>query len=142
MKTSIWPSTDRLSGKELIGRQIWLRASSSKSGNFMVFDYKRSSDIYTLVSVHNGKTRQVRLRSRAQDWALLPKRSSSPENPVLEGTIIEFLWPQDRLAYHAMVYRHSRNGNKLNVLFYEVNRKEVLEGIPWTVVNPSPCRSD
>lgn len=143
MKTATWPRLEHLSGEDLVGREVYLHQPVRKRGAHIVFHYDVKKDQHKLVSARTGAVRTLRLHGlRSRDWVLIPKRPSTPKHPVLEGTIIEFVRPQNSLAYHAMVYKTSRSGKKLGVVICETERTEIIQGIPWDIVDPSPCRAD
>lgn len=126
-----------LEGHAIVGREINLKWSDGRRYDAVVVRYYHRDDEYKLVYPEDEGVEVASLQGR--EWHLLEKKISTPDRPVLIGSIIEFVYPKDQLKYQAMVYQHSENGEQLKVCYLDEHSTDAIGGRGWDFVTDSPC---
>lgn len=68
-----------------------------------------------------------------------PKKSKAHYHVILDGAIIEFVYPPDGEKYKAMVFDASANGDKIKIAYLDDHTTDTLEGRGWNFLTTSPC---
>lgn len=132
----------RLDGDDLIGREVLVRWDDDVWYDALVVTYYPVPDEYKLVYRADDAIEVSKLCDLR--WMLAPKKKARPNNPVLEGAIIEFEYPTDGKRYKAMIYNYTHGGERLKIAYIDDHTTDALKGGGWDFLTDSPCcaRSD
>lgn len=126
-----------LQGEALVGREINLVWEDGNRYDAVVVRYYKKDDEYKLVYIADDGVEVANIDDR--DWYLLSKRYSTPEDPVLIGAIVKFIYPDDKKMYKAMIYQAEPLGERLRVCYLDEHSTDAIGGRGWSFVTSSPC---
>lgn len=129
-----------LTGHQLVGREILICWEDGQWYDAIVVRYFPHSDEYKLAYRADEGIEIAPLRDRR--WTVAPKKSKSCHHVILDGAIIEFVYPPDGQRYKAMVFDASANGDKIKIAYLEEHTTDTLKGGGWDFLTTSPCISD
>lgn len=125
-------------GHALEGREVMICWEDGVWYNAVVVRYYPQHDEYKLVYRSDDGIEITSLANRR--WVLAPKkRQTDYSHPVLDGCIIQFLYPKDKKTYRAMVYDYSEGGGKLKICYINEHCTDNLKGGGWQFITDSPC---
>lgn len=133
-------SVQRPHGHALVGREVLVCWDDGVWYDAVVVCYFEKDDEYKLVYRADDGIEIACLRNRR--WLVAPKKLSTPKRPVLDGAIVEFLYPKDGIRYQAMIYDYSHRGERLKIAYLDEHTTDHLKGGGWDFISPSPCSED
>lgn len=139
-KTSLAPRDSDLLGHQLVGREILVCWDDGHWYDAVVIRYYPQADEYKLAYRSDEAIEITSLYNRR--WTVAPKKISSPSQVVLDGAIVEFMYPPDGLRYKAMIFDASASGDRIKVAYLDDHSTDHLKGRGWDFLTTSPCLRD
>lgn len=135
------PRDDSLIGHQLEGREILVYWEDDRRWyDATVVRYYPDSDKYYFV-YKSDKTIEI-ARLRDLRWVIAPKKRKTQSPLILNGAIIEFIYPYDGLPHRAMIFDYTDTGDFVNVAYLNEHATDTLGGEGWDFITTSPCILD
>lgn len=134
------PSLISLRQGPLTGREINIQWEDGELYLAIVVSYIPETDMHNIVYRRDGSLEKIGL-SDTPNWTVNPPRKPTPGKPVLEGAIVEFFLPTDKKTYFGMVFKHSKEKEKLKlkVAFLDQTATINLRSTSFKFITSSPC---
>lgn len=129
-----------LMGYELVGREILICWSDGQWYDAVVIRYYPESDEYKIAYRADEGVEIAPLHNRR--WTVAPKKRKSRGRVILDGAIIEFMYPPDGVRYKAMIFDASANGDRIKIAYLDEHTTDTLKGGGWDFLTSSPCVLD
>lgn len=126
-----------LIGEQIVGREILICWDDGMWYDAIVVRYYPRKNEYKLVYRADDGIEITNLNERR--WTIAPKKSLLNCPIILDGAIIEFIYPPDGRTYRAMVYDSSCNGARIKVAYINEHNTDTLKGGGWQFLTSSPC---
>lgn len=111
-------SVDSLSPEQLIGRVVSLRWTDGLFYKALIISFDCNKNTHRILYMEDeALENDVRLSDC--DWVLMPRIKRMNGRPYLSGAIVEFVHPDDRNVYSAMVYECNDQWTKVKVAYLE-----------------------
>lgn len=124
-------------GDEIVGREIFIRWEDGLWYDAIVVRYYPHVNEHKIVYRADDGIEIVDMRLRP--WALAAKRNPTPGDVILDGAILEFVYPQDGRRYQAMIYEHNSTGDRVRIAYLDEHSTDSLKGDGWDIISTSPC---
>lgn len=126
-----------LIGEELVGREILICWDDGLWYDAVVVRYYPRPDEYKVVYRADDGVEITSLRKRR--WTIAPKKSRINNSVILDGAIIQFIYPPDGKTYKAMIYDFSNSGKRIKIAYLNEHSTDTLKGEGWQFLTSSPC---
>lgn len=130
-------SEESLKGADLEGREIVICWDDDVWYDAIVVKYYPRRGEYKLVYRSDDSIEVAKLQNRR--WSLTPRKRPVANGVILDGAIINYVYPKDNKVYEAMIYDYSPDGKTLKVAYLDEHSTDSVTGGQWDFLTVSPC---
>lgn len=127
-------------GPDLVGREILICWTDGSWYDALVVRFYPRANEYKLVYRADDGVEVISLHGRR--WLVSPKVPADTRPTVMDGAIVEFVYPVDGRRYKGMIYDYSHDGNRVEIAYLDEHSTDTIRGGNWDLISPSPCVED